>query len=96
MDGDVVNLISPTSTVLGIEERMNGMNVFTNSPKESGNGDVTARLANIASEDEGMGTFKVIRNQSGFIAKTAFEIMSIPSTSVIHELPSSRGQGANL
>lgn len=96
MDGDVVNLTSPAFTVLGVEKKVNGMNVLTNSPKESGNGDGTTRLTNIVSEDKGMGTFRVIRNQSSSTAKNASEIMSIPSTFVIHGLPSSRGQGANL
>ncbi len=56
----MVNLTSPTFIVLGIEKRVNGTNVLTNDPKESGNGDVGARLTNIASENKGMGTFRVI------------------------------------
>jgi hypothetical protein len=75
---------------------MNRTNVLTNSLKENGNGDVAARLTNIASEDKGMGTFKVIRNLRSFTKKNAFEILSILSTFVTHGLPSFRGHGANL
>jgi len=96
VDDDVVNLTSPTFIVLGIEKRVNGTNVLTNGPKESGNGDVGARLTNIASEDKGMGTFRVIWNQLGSIVKNAFEILSIPSTYVLHGLFSFGGQGVNL
>jgi hypothetical protein len=38
---------------------VNGMDVLTNSPEESGNGDVTAGLANIIYENEG--EFRVIK-----------------------------------
>lgn len=68
VDDDVVDFISSTSTILGIEG-VNRMNVLTNSLEESGNGDVTTRPANIASENKCMGTFKVIRNQLHFTAK---------------------------
>ncbi len=81
MDDDVVNLISPTFTILDIEG-VNGMDVLTNSPKESGNGDVAARPANIVNQDEGK--FKVIKNQLGSISKNASKILSIPSTLVTH------------
>jgi hypothetical protein len=63
VDDDVVNLISPTFTIPDIEG-VNGMDILTNSPKENGNGDVVARLANIVSEDKG--EFRVIKNQLGF------------------------------
>jgi hypothetical protein len=36
------------------------MDVLTNSPKESGNGDVATRLAYIVNEDKGK--FKAIKN----------------------------------
>jgi hypothetical protein len=39
---------------------VNGMDVLTNSPKESGNGDVVIRPTNIINENEGK--FKVIKN----------------------------------
>jgi hypothetical protein len=75
---------------------VNKTNVLTNSPEESGNGDVAARLINIANEDKGMGTFRVIRNLSSSTKKNAFEILSILSTFVTHGLLSFRGHGANL
>jgi hypothetical protein len=93
VDDDVINLISPTCTVPDIEG-VNGMDILTNSPKESGNGDVVARLANIVSEDKG--EFRVIKNQLGFTIENASKIMSIPSTFVIHGLPTSRSQNVNL
>ncbi len=91
----MVDLISSTPTILGIEG-VNRMNVLTNSLEESGNGDVTTRLANIVNEEKCMGTFKVIRNQLGSTTKNAFEIMSIPSTFVTHGLPSFGGHSVNL
>jgi len=68
VDDDVVDFISSTPTIPSIEG-VNRMNVLTNSLEESGNGDVTTRLANIVSEEKCMGTFKVIRNQLGSTAK---------------------------
>ncbi len=90
----MVNFTSLTFRIPNVEEKVNGMNVLTNSPDESGNGDVTAGLANIVNENEG--EFRVIKNQLGSTTESASEIMSIPSTVVIHGLPSSRSQDANL
>ncbi len=70
MDDDVVNFTSLTSTIPSIEGE-NRRNVLTNSLEENGNGDVAARPTNIASEDKGVGTLRVIRNQPGSTAKNA-------------------------
>jgi hypothetical protein len=75
---------------------MNGINVLTNGPEESGNGDVRTGLTNIANEDKGMGTFRVIRNQPSSIVKNTYEILSIPSTFVTHGSPNFGGQSVNL
>jgi hypothetical protein len=71
----VVNFTSLTFIIPNVEEKVNGMNVLTNSPDESGNGDVTARLANIVNENEG--EFRVIKNQLGSTTESASEIVCL-------------------
>jgi hypothetical protein len=78
---DVVNLTSPTFTILDVEEGMNGMDVFTNSLKEW-KWWCCSKTSNIVNEDEGK--FKVIKNQLGSITKNASKILSIPSAFVTH------------
>jgi hypothetical protein len=70
VDDDVVNFTSPTFTIPSIE-RENRTNVLTNSFEENGNGDVATRPTNIASEDKGMCTLRVIRNQLGLIVENS-------------------------
>ncbi len=66
----MVNFTSLTSINPSIEGE-NRMNVLTNSLEENGNSDVVAKPTNIVSEDKGMGTLRVIRNQSSSTTENA-------------------------